>query len=245
MAIKYRPLKSSEEFWNEINNIKLERIKIGLDKEMLSSSRITKAITKQPEWDTLKKRLIRFPRDKTLDKRGITYQIMIVLGIAIFFIILMVGYFVWSLAAPIASGIFGTTTNTFLTATHNETPNNLSNVATPFITNGQNTVANLKWLGYGMLIAGIICFMIFAYSIRTYPFFLFIWIFFVLMFAAIGMYVSNIYQSVPLTPLTSGWTMDSFIMTNLPAIIVSGGIFLGILLFIIPTRDPAMEEGSI
>lgn len=64
--VKTRPIKASEEFWNEVRDIKLQRIKQGIDKDMMSSARITRGMIKQPEWTTLKSKLIKADRE---DKR--------------------------------------------------------------------------------------------------------------------------------------------------------------------------------
>lgn len=47
-----------EDFVDEMDNIKTERIKKGIEKEMMSDRRITNAIVRCPEWKAMKGKII-------------------------------------------------------------------------------------------------------------------------------------------------------------------------------------------
>jgi len=48
-----------EDFIDELDNIKIERIKCGAEKSMISDRRITNAIVRSPEWIKIKEGIIR------------------------------------------------------------------------------------------------------------------------------------------------------------------------------------------
>lgn len=181
------------------------------------------------------------------NRKAILDQLFVVLVIGAVFALAMVAYFAWVLIAPLGVGIFNDVSNNLIISTHNETSNELTNAVTPQIRGLQNTFAQLEWFSYGLLIAGFLGFVIFAYYVRTYPFLAFIWIFFVIIFGIMAMFLSNTYQElrVDSDTITARWEADSFILQNFPAIIVSCGIFLGVILFIIPSKDQEAEGVNI
>lgn len=62
--------RMSINFAKELDDIKLERIKMRTDRKMMGDTRLTEAMIKQPEWQSLKVKLARLPRNPRLDKRG-------------------------------------------------------------------------------------------------------------------------------------------------------------------------------
>jgi len=49
-----------------LDDIKIQRIKAGIDKNMISDARLTEAMVKEPEFQRLKDKLIRMPRKEQL-----------------------------------------------------------------------------------------------------------------------------------------------------------------------------------
>lgn len=56
----------SKEFAETLDRIKLERVKLGKDKKLMSDARLTDGIIKDPEFDRIKFKLIRMPRKENL-----------------------------------------------------------------------------------------------------------------------------------------------------------------------------------
>jgi hypothetical protein len=63
-----RHQRISEDLLKEIEDIKIQRIKMGIDKKFISNARITSRIVKEPEWGSIKTKIIQLPRDMNLDK---------------------------------------------------------------------------------------------------------------------------------------------------------------------------------
>lgn len=67
--IRTKNQRVSEDMIKELDDIKVERIKLGIDKRMIGTPRLTRRIVKEPEWASLKTKLIKMPRDPFLDRR--------------------------------------------------------------------------------------------------------------------------------------------------------------------------------
>ena len=57
----------SKEFADTLDRIKLERIKMGIDKRFISDTRLTQGMIKDPEFKRMSKRLMRLPRKEDLN----------------------------------------------------------------------------------------------------------------------------------------------------------------------------------
>ena len=63
----FKNMKSSKSFWKEVKEVKLGRIKNGVDKELISNERITDGIVRcDPEWKKIKEKLLKEPRKERL-----------------------------------------------------------------------------------------------------------------------------------------------------------------------------------
>lgn len=56
----------SEDFARELDNIKLERIKTGVDKKIINDARITDSLIKDLDFEKIKRRLIKLPRKEDI-----------------------------------------------------------------------------------------------------------------------------------------------------------------------------------
>jgi hypothetical protein len=64
--MKKKIVKVSENFEKFLSDIKINRIKIGMDKKMMSSARITEALLHDPILPAVRERLIKMPNKEDL-----------------------------------------------------------------------------------------------------------------------------------------------------------------------------------
>lgn len=173
--------------------------------------------------------------------------VMVMIAIAlmlIFFVISSVGPPITFLFHDIASGIITTTGNN--TGGINGDMN-LSNAISPTIGALDDTVQVTQWVGYMFVAFSIIIFIVFAFSVRSYPFLLPVWIVFILILAFVSLFITNSYGDISSgqSETYSTWANTDYIMNHLPMVITFMGIVGGIIMFTLIPRNSDAEEGIV
>lgn len=179
-----------------------------------------------------------------MNRKGITGQLMTIIIMILFLMFVVVGFFMWSLIAPVVTYTNNLVTNEILSI-----PNDDLNTTTYLnytFGSANRLVQNAEWVTYGLLFILFIVFAMFAYSVRTYPVLIFVWILLGFMAIFVAMALAQTYESVGnsgglVQEAYESWEGNNFILQYLPWVV--GGMWLigGIILFAIVTKDEQSE----
>jgi hypothetical protein len=181
-----------------------------------------------------------------INKKGFTSQIIVLFILFIVLIIILLGYYAYSmLGAPVFT-VSNDIINDLQSSFAQGSDKNLStavNVGTNIVA---QTLNILKWFGWISFLLMIFAFLVVAYHVRTYPFLIFIWIFFIIVLAFVAMILSNNYQDMASDGSLgySSFTMDYYYMNYLPHIIIAVGLVSGVILFALSRRE-RFEEATL
>lgn len=184
-----------------------------------------------------------------MNRKGIAEQIIYILIIFVILITILVVYFAWSMLAPSISTITGQITNSAITAANSSGDQNLSVAATTALSPINNSLPILEWGTYFVLIMLFFGFLILCFFVRAYPFLIFFWVILIIILAFVSLFLTDSYLTASagtsyVATADQGWTTNNFIMSNLPSIFVAVGIFGGIILFILVSREQEAEAGA-
>jgi hypothetical protein len=179
-----------------------------------------------------------------MNKKGIQPQLITVLVMMLIIIIFVVGYFIYSLIAPVGLNVISTATNTFQSAM--PTSNNLANASNLTFGSVNRTLQNTEWITYGLLLAMLLAFGFTAYFVRTYPFFIIFWILFSIVLVFVSIFMSVSYENIKgsggiITESYDQWQQNDLLIRFLPQIMVTFSIIGALVLFVIIPRNPDAE----
>lgn len=180
------------------------------------------------------------------NKKGFVDKIMIVLIIAVVIAIFALIFFAGSLLLPILVGSGSMVIGQISNSVNTNSPNTeLANATNTSLGIASNVLGVIELCVYIFMIILTLGFLALCFYVRTYPFLTYIWIFIIILLVFFSMFLSNAYitasQMGELQDFYALWGQNDFIMTNLPMIIAVIGIFGGIFLFILGTRDQESE----
>lgn len=178
-------------------------------------------------------------RSLVYDKKGIAQQyiILIIMGFALLAIIGL--WFIFSLVAPPLSSVIHTGVGALQTASQGD--GNLSNAVDNSFVPVDRSLDNFKWIAYTLPFALLLMFALMASYVRTYPFLLPFWLAIVVVLVFISIYLGNAYQGASVDGTIYNYTANNFYMSSLPIIMSIIGVFGGVILLIVVSRDNAAE----
>lgn len=179
------------------------------------------------------------------NKRGVGGQLIAMIIIIILLGVMILGLFVWGLVAPPLVDAVNELTGGLQEVGKEDA--DISEAIDASFVQGNNMVAQLEIVSYLILFGFFIGFIILAFSVRTYPFLLGIWIAGVIVLTFLGLFLSISYTDLIegdayLSEVYSSWGMQHFLLSNLPHLIVVLGTIGGIILFVIVTTGGEVEE---
>lgn len=219
-----KQIRADVEFSEELEEIKLNRIKKGKDKRMRSDRRLTAAIRRHPLFRDIKADIE--ISDLKDDRKGSVIDIVMWIVIS-FVILLLMGTWLYG---------HGVMTDALVNIASPNDAVNISEAASLTLGRIDAALPVLRWAAFGIILALGISIMISNFLVKAHPVFLIIYIFIAIVAVVFAVYVSNIYETTILTNSAIGETMMSFtagswIMLNLPIWTAVIGIFGAILLF--------------
>ncbi len=188
------------------------------------------------------------PNLRKKNKKGLAGNIMllIVFGIVLVFIILLI--YAGSLILPILTPNLqemGTLANDAMQSTNNQDIQYASNNS---IVPATESLNNMEWIGYTMMIFMFLVFIVMCFYIRVYPFLMWIWIVLIVILVFVSMYMTVAYQDLradsQLGDYYKAWGNTDFVLRNLPVVVFILGVIGGIVMFMVSSRDGAMEQGG-
>lgn len=180
-----------------------------------------------------------------MNNRGLVQQMIVILVMIGVLMALIVGYFAWSLIAPLLVSTGNELTGALQNVTQGD--QNLSVIVNNTIVPLNTSVSqNLEWISYSLLVFLMLGFFLCCFFVRTYPFLLVFWLGFNFVIAFASIYMSSSYSDLlrgsdAAALAYQSWQANSFIITNLPAICIAIGVLGGIILFVLLTKDPEAE----
>lgn len=153
---------------------------------------------------------------------------------------LLVGYFIYALIAPMFSSYENTLVNSFQGAA--------KNTGSSIIVNATNMTAgaidrtiqpNIQWISYGVLIMMFVAFVACMYFVRFYPFMVIFWLLFCIVIIFSSLYLSISYQNIAgsLPEVYRAWAGNDYLITYMPYITVTFSIIGGIFIFMTSKRE--------
>lgn len=178
-------------------------------------------------------------------KRGIVDQMLVVFIFILVLVVMMVGYFIYALVAPVGLFVLNDANNIIQQTLPSE--DNISTYSN--LTFGAANSAlqtNMEWISYGVLFMMLIAFCFCAFFVRTYPFFIIIWIAFIVVLVFCAIILSYTYNDIKsgdgyLSQAYLSWEGSDFLLSYLPMIIAALGLAGGLILYIVPTKDEQSE----
>lgn len=182
------------------------------------------------------------------DKKGLASQIMIiiVMALVIGFIILLI--FLGQLVFPPLVSV-SQDANVILQDTFQASgDSDLQAAGEASFQPAADSLNNLEWVSYTMVIIMFLVFLVMCFYVRTYPFLMFIWIILIILMLILSIYLAVVYQDLAADPALgdyyTDWKNTDFVLQNLPFLVVILGIAGGIIMFILSSRDQEAEIGT-
>lgn len=232
--IRNNHIRVDKIFSEELKSIKINRIKIGKDKTLKSSERLTLAITRHPLWTKIKSDILN--SDLLENKRGSVMDIFTFM-IYGFIAIVLIGSLVY------VSNIF---TTSLYTITDTSNLNISSAVADTF---GQvNSALPLYRLVALSIVFGLmIGIFVSSYLVRANPVFLIVYVIVSIVAVLVSVPISNALESLRnnsiLSNELSNYTAINYIYNNLPIVVTLISVIGFILLFSLSNKDNQLGGG--
>lgn len=182
------------------------------------------------------------------DKKGISNQIMlvIIMGIVLAMIVLLV--FLSHLILPPLQSVSQDTNGIIQETFQSSGDQNLIDAGEASFQPAAESLNNLEWMSYTLVILSFLVFLIMCFYVRTYPFLMFVWIIMMVVLIFISLYLTTTYQGLVTDDTLGGyytsWENTDFILQNLPIILVFVGIIGGAIMFMLASRDRESELGG-
>lgn len=219
-------IRADEKFKEELDDIKVERIKNGTDRKLKSDKRLTLAIIRHEFWQDLKKAITEAPLKDKKSKRGQIGNIIIFIVIA-FVMLVFFGIWGW---------VHGMLTDSLVGIEQTGGLVNISQTASAtFGAMNDAMIPGLRILSFTILIGMIFSMLIVEFITRKNPV-LFIMDFFILIIAfVLSIYVSNRYEALlsgqPFSSTLIGFKAGTYIMLHLPLWTTIIGVLMMIISF--------------
>lgn len=183
------------------------------------------------------------------NKRGIVDQIMMVMILAVVIVIVILVFWAGSMVLPVMVGAGGTLINQMSSSADTTGDSALKNATNTSLSIASSTLGIVETLVYIALVMMFIGYLIMAYYVRSYPFLAFFWVFIIIGLTFLSLFITNSYttarDTTPLSSYYTTWGGNDLLMSNLPVIVVVVGVFGGIFLFILASKDPESEVNAI
>lgn len=178
------------------------------------------------------------------NKKGLVAQIFTVLIIFLALMGIVIIYVFIGFFTPLFANSFSQISDELVIA--GEGTSGLNSSVRAVVLPVNEGIQNLQWLSYTLLIFLFFGFCVLCFFVRTYPFLMLFWIFFVLVLVICGVFLSHSYNQVnqdsQLGAIYQRWGTNHLIMSHLPHIITVMGFMGGSILFFVATRDSASDE---
>ena len=220
----HKSLRADPGFAQEIDDIKIERIKKGKDRKMKSSTRITAAIRRHLLWRDIKKDIIN--DELKDDKKG---QVNVLEWIVIAFVtVLFIGIFIYA---------FGLFTDSFTNLGTSSTGVNMSEAGANTFGQMNNALSSgAATIGFVLLFATALSILINNFFIKEHPIAFIIHFFVALIAVVLSVPVSNAYASLltgePFSSNLITMKAASSVMLHLPTWVTVIGLTGAIILFV-------------
>lgn len=213
-----------------------------IENELISERELTRRIgmserVKAMVLDDSKLRAIKRIMGKTGQIQNSVFMIFILIGILLLGAIL---FFVYSLLAPpvVASANTLSTALQEVSSQDAEIGGTINDTAIPIL----SATKNLEWFGYGVLVSFLFGYFIILFYVRSYPFLIYIWMGLVLILVFLSIFLASSYNDISGQDIGGGltyqsWALNDYILGNLPIIISGIGVFGGVVLFVLVSRD--------
>lgn len=185
---------------------------------------------------------------KRKNKKGVAQQMLLLLIMAGVLIGIIGVFWIFSLVGPPLLSSTGTAKTIIQDSFQATNDQNLINASNNSIVPALETVNNLEWFSYGVIIMMFLAFIIMCFAVRVYPFLIFFWIVLVIIMVILSVYLTVAYQDFKtdssLNAYYSSWENTDYILRYLPAIVTALGILGGIIMFILSSREQEAEAYS-
>lgn len=181
-----------------------------------------------------------------MNRKGLVDQMVWIMTLVVILAIIIV--FVWGgmILMPMLTGVGKDITGSLVNMSVNSGDGNLTTALSTSTKIVDESIGNLEWVTYAMLIALFLGFLGLCFYVRTYPFLLGFWIVGIIVMAILSLFLTDAYQTAVVEDSSlSVWVTSHYIMSNLPMIIVGIGIVGGVILFSLITRDNEAEVSGL
>ncbi len=184
------------------------------------------------------------------NKKGVYDQIVVVVIMLIVVAGIMFAFWVWSILGPTTVGLISQTSGDVRNAINNTGDGNLTAAINPSLNAIDNSIVNIEWISYAVLIMLMFGFFIMCFYVRTYPFLIFIWIGGILVLTVLSFFITSSYQDLTsgsdyVATQVKGWSTSHFLMSNLPGVFVAVGLLGGIIMFVLISKNGEAEQTYI
>lgn len=170
---------------------------------------------------------------------------MMIWALVLIFIILLVwaGAVVLPILTPTLHDVGSITTE----ALHSANDPAITQATDASIVPATETLNNMEWISYTLMILMFMAFLVMCFYVRTYPFLIWIWIIMIVVMIFVSIYLTVAYQNLRNDPMLGSyykeWGNTDFVLRNLPIVIFVLGVVGGIIMFMIP-KDTATEQAG-
>lgn len=182
-----------------------------------------------------------------MNERGFSNQFLIVLIMGFIMGALILIFYVVGIVGPQITAIGGTLGEAFDGISASTDDVNIQQANAASFQQVNPTIQNLEYVTYFFFILMFISFIIMCYFVRVYPFLAFIWIIIMIALVFVSLFLTVGYQQIIASdPVTYGsWEEVGFILSHLPHFVSAFGLFSGIILFVLATRDQEAEGQTL
>lgn len=183
-----------------------------------------------------------------MKKKGFLNQVMIVLIIVVVIIVIMGLFTLGSIVLPIIAGEGAALSSTIQSSVADSGVIELQNATQVSTDTVINVLGVMEVIVYLFFMGLVIGFIFIAYYVKTYPFLAWFWIGIMAIVVIMAMIMSNIYQEASvegdLSSFYTTWGTNDLLMNYLPHIFTFIGVFGGVILFVIISRDSEVETST-
>lgn len=169
------------------------------------------------------------------NKKGVSGQILTLMIVGFILIGILIIGFLFSVIGPILTPTLQDANSVAQQAFQQSGDQNIINAGQSSFQPAADSLNNLEWLSYTMLIVMFLVFFIMCFFVRAHPYLLPIWIVLVVVLLFCAIWLSVAYQELRTDPLFqsyyTAWGNTDFALQNLPLLVLIGGIIGGIIMF--------------
>lgn len=207
---------------------------------------VVRRLTNIPDIDVTLLKDAEIKRRNRINNRGQTKNIFLgIFVMALFFIFIVIGFYIYGLSAPIVGSVVNTATDELVTASSDDSAIfNATN--STFVKVNEGVQFNLEWVSYAIFIVLIFSFLIIAFFVRSYPWLVVVWLGIVIIMVYSSILMADSYQDLASSGGLVGeayqnWQQQDFLFNYYPTIIGTLGLIGGVVLFIFALRGNSQE----